>query len=324
MNYPSPIVELLLALSLPPLAGILYIKTFNISPILFEMARKITKKAYNKQCYIFWHDNAFKSSTRLIPLLLLRTKTFWVIIFSMIPAFTMSKFNETTPFTSLYISLNAAGIFYIIFNLIPELKNKCQAARQANNFISSIKVTRATIMSELTGKFIFTEANRVITKEMFLGIGDDLRAKYHAPSILPIVTTNSIHVMQIPISTQLHINYKGAKNMFDVMRIVVDLYLELIKKAKGVAYIDKLELYDALCFLESEINECKKLMESTIFPITETQLIAYILSAPDKLNYYAQKELPKYVGGRFDLKIKLSKDEINSAKKLNLTHYFRH
>ena len=112
--------------------------------------------------------------------------------------------------------------------------------------------------------------------------------------------------------------------MFDVMRIVVDLYLELIKKAKGVAYIDKLELYDALCFLESEINECKKLMESTIFPITETQLIAYILSAPDKLNYYAQKELPKYVGGRFDLKIKLSKDEINSAKKLNLTHYFRH
>ncbi len=324
MDYPSPIVELLFALSLPPLAGILYIKTFNISPMLFEMAEKTIKKAYNKQCYDFWYDNTFKSSARLIPLLLLRTKTFWFIIFLMIPTFTMSKFSETTPFTSLYISLNAAGVFYLVFNLIPELKNRCQAARQSYSFILAIKATRATVMYELTGKDFFTEANRVITKELFLGIGEDLRVKYHQPSLGPIVKTNSIYVKQIPISTHFHHNYINARNMLDVMHELVDLYLDLIKKTKRVAHIEKLELYDALCFLESEINTCKKRMHSPVFPTTETELIAYILSAPDKLNYYAQKELPKYVGGRFDLKIKLSKIEIESARKLNLIHHFNY
>lgn len=321
MKNPTPTIELLIVFFLPAFIFLTLIANDSI-PYLFKTLSKKSNNLYNNMCYDSWYGRSFKSLSMITPLLLLRTKTFWAIILLLIPTIMMKKNAIQTPLTSLYISLNAAGLFYLIFNLIPEVKQKCQAARQASSFIFAITSIRASIMHELTGKALFTEANQVITENLFYEIGSKLRNSYYDPSHHPSANTNSIFVYQIPIQQHTSMNNNNAKNMLDVMNQAIENYLSFIEKIKNVTYIEKLELYHAVCFLEEQMNEFKVLCSYPYFPITEVQLIAYVLSAPDKLNYYAQKELPKYVGDRFNLRIKLSKKEITSARELQLKQYF--
>lgn len=320
MKNITPTSELFIVYSIPFIMLAILIIIENTPKIINALKEK-SKKTYNNMCYDSWFDKSFKSPSFIIPLLLLRTKTFWFIIFLIIPTIMMDENVIQTPLTSLYISLNAAGLFYLVFNLIPEIKQKCQAARQASVFIFSITSTRASIMNELTGRPIFTEANRIITEDLFKEIGSKLRGAYFDPNNRPHINTNNIFAHQIPIQAHTRINYNNAQNIFDVLNQVVEIYTSLIEKIKNITYIEKLELYNSVCFLEGQINEFKTLRNNNFFPVTEIHLIAYILSAPDKLNYYAQNELPRYVGDRFNLRIKLSKEEVRSARKLQVKHY---
>ncbi|HIF9452884.1 TPA: hypothetical protein ACX6SX_003286 [Photobacterium damselae] len=51
--------------------------------------------------------------------------------------------------------------------------------------------------------------------------------------------------------------------------------------------------------------------------LRENDLVSYFLYAPDKLNFYAQKELPFYVGGRFNLNFEAIKEEAQLARELS-------
>ncbi|ENO0733334.1 hypothetical protein ACA508_004629, partial [Vibrio parahaemolyticus] len=81
----------------------------------------------------------------------------------------------------------------------------------------------------------------------------------------------------------------------------------------SIPSIEQLNLYDSLNYLEEELEHFS---DKLTYTLNESDLVAYFIQAVDKVNYYAQIEMPFYVGQRYDLRFEPTKDELKVAKRL--------
>jgi len=281
------------------------------------------KSVYSLLIYKSYYDKQFRNEGIAACLLTFVNIQFWITIFIILPVVTLSEESLKNPLVSLYLSLSAAGIFYIVFNLYPEVRQKFRAAKEALPFILKIKGRRAQVLAELmstNGHDFFTEANRFLSKSTYLELIGLLRNKngYTSTPTDPCNPKNGSYIkysinppLNILLNRNMAIDSFTVSTMSQMCEKIAINNLRDIRRIKEIHNIESLKLYDALIYLE---NEMIQFIEQSYKD--ECSLVAYFLQAPDKLNYYAQKELPWYVGNRFDLKFKPTKDERNIAKGL--------
>ncbi|WP_141709917.1 hypothetical protein, partial [Enterovibrio norvegicus] len=266
-----------------------------LKPIAIDRALKL----YSKLLYEHHHSYTFRNQEIAACVICLTKKRFWIILFSLLPTVFMSSESLQYPLISLYISINAAGIFYIVFNLYPEVKQNFRTAKQAYLLISNIRKRRAWLYSEFFDVNFLTEANRYLSKEKFSEVIEMLRKEngyktepcgnFHYTLTPPLgiaIKNREINVVGYDVQTLQDACVKIAKDN-----------LNDIQKLKEIPNISALELYDAISYLEREMEV---ILPRSASGLCENDLVSYFLYAPDKLNYYAQKELPFYVGGRFN------------------------
>ncbi|RBW66121.1 hypothetical protein DS893_05915 [Vibrionales bacterium C3R12] len=284
---------------------------------------------YSSMLFDNYYDRTYKNQDVAAAIICLTKKRFWLIVASLVPTLFMTSESLSTPVTGLYISLNAAGIFYIVFNLFPEVKQSFRAAKQALSPLQMIKVRRAWLMQELTGASYFTEANRYLTEDSYIELVNKLR-ELNGYKATPIPTkgdgqsysmTYSLsHPLAIDIKNGFSFSRKPVKTLLDVCNIFVEQNLRDLEKLKAIPNIDLLGIYDSLNYLEAEMSQYADKPQQMVM---ESDLVAYFIQAVDKVNYSAQIEMPFYVGQRYDLQFEPSDIEKGFAKKLVTKFYER-
>ncbi|MUK48268.1 hypothetical protein GNP79_19450 [Aliivibrio fischeri] len=281
---------------------------------------------YSKLLYENHHSYTFRNQEVAACVICLTKKRFWLIMFSLLPTVFMSSESLQYPLVSLYISINAAGIFYIVFNLYPEVKQNFRSAKQAYLLISNIRKRRAWLYSEFFDVNFFTEANRFLSKEKFSEIIEMLR-KANGYRTEPCGNSGKsiYYTLTPPLAIAIknrEINVIGydVQTLQDACVHIARDNLKDIQKLKEIPNISALALYDAISYLEREME---LILPRALTGLYENDLVSYFLYAPDKLNYYAQKELPYYVGGRFDLKFEATKEESMLARELSTKCFAR-
>ena len=284
---------------------------------------------YSSMLFDNYYDHTYKNQEVAAAIICLTKKRFWLIVASLLPTLFMTTDSLSVPATSLYISLNAAGIFYIVFNLYPEVKQSFRAAKKALSPLQMIKVRRAWLMQELTGASYFTEANRYLTEDTYMDLVNKLRA-LNGYKATPVPTkgngqsysiTYSIsHPLAIDIKNNFTFSRKPVKTLLDVCNIFAEQNLRDLEKLKAIPNIDLLGIYDSLNYLEAEMEQYA---DKPLQMIVESDLVAYFIQAVDKVNYSAQIEMPFYVGQRYDLKFEPTDIEKGFAKKLVTKFYER-
>ncbi|WP_178090925.1 hypothetical protein, partial [Plesiomonas shigelloides] len=274
----------------------------------------------------YHHSYTFRNQEVAACVICLTKKRLWLILFSLLPTVFMSSQSLQYPLISLYISLNAAGIFYIVFNLYPEVKQNFRTAKQAYILISNIQKRRAWLYREFFDVNCFTEANRYLSKEKFSEVIEILR-KENGYRTEPCGNSGNLihHTLTPPLGIAIKhrvINIIGydVQTLQDACVHIAKNNLKDIKKLKEIPNISALELYDAISYLEREME---LILPRSANGLLENDLVSYFLYAPDKLNYYAQKELPFYVGGRFNLNFEATKEEALLARELSTKCFAR-
>jgi len=285
--------------------------------------KKKLKFVYSSLLYKSYYDKQFRNEGIAACLLILVNIQFWMTLLIILPILTFKEESLKIPLVSLYLSISAAGIFYIIFNLYPEVRQKFRAAKEVLPFILKIKARRAKVLAELTsinGHEFFTEANRFLSKSKHLELIKMIRKKngYTETPVDPSNPKQGCQIkysinppLNIPLNRNMTIDRFTVSTMDQMCEKIATNNLRDIRRIKEIPNIESLRLYDSLIYLE---NEMVQFIEQSYKD--ECSLVAYFLQAPDKVNYYAQKELPWYVGNRFDLKFTPTKDEKNVAKGL--------
>ncbi|WP_442487075.1 hypothetical protein [Halomonas litopenaei] len=297
-----------------------------------EIQKKIKDQfasRYSSMLYENYYDRTYKNQEVAAAIICLAKKRFWLIAASLIPALFMTSDSLSSPAAGLYISLNAAGIFYIVFNLYPEVKQSFRAAKQALSPLQRIKVRRAWLMQELTGASYFTEANRYLTKDSYIELVNKLR-ELNGYKAIPrptkgdgqsySITYSLSHPLAIDIKNGFSFSRKKVNTLLDVCNVFVEQNLRDLEKLKAIPNIDLLGIYDSLNYLESEMAQYADKPQQMVM---ESDLVAYFIQAVDKVNYSAQIEMPFYVGQRYDLKFEPSSIEKEFAKKLVTIFYER-
>ena len=282
---------------------------------------------YSSMLFDNYYDRTYKNQDVAVAIICLTKKRFWLIIASLIPTLFMTSESLSTPAIGLYISLNAAGIFYIVFNLYPEVKQSFRAAKQALSPLQMIKVRRAWLIQELTDASYFTEANRYLTEDTYIELVNKLR-ELNGYKAIPVPTKNDgqsysityslIHPLAINIKNGFSFSRKPVRTLLDVCNIFVEQNLRDLEKLKAIPNIDLLGIYDSLNYLEAEMTQYADKPQQMVM---ESDLVAYFIQAVDKVNYSAQIEMPSYVGQRYDLQFEPSDIEKEHAKKLVTKFY---
>ncbi|HIF9500792.1 TPA: hypothetical protein ACX6SY_001946 [Photobacterium damselae] len=295
-------------------------KTFK--PIAIDRALKL----YSKLLYEHHHSYTFRNQDIAACVICLTKKRFWLIVFSLLPTAFMSSESLQYPLISLYISINAAGIFYIVFNLYPEVKQNFRTAKQAYLLISNIRKRRAWLYSEFFDVNFFTEANRYLSKKKFSEVIEMLR-KENGYRTEPCGDNGKLihYTLTPPLNIAIknrEINVVGydVQTLQDACVHIAKDNLKDIQKLKDIPNISALKLYDAINYLEREMEA---ILPRAVSGLRENDLVSYFLYAPDKLNYYAQKELPFYVGRRFNLNFEATKEEAQLARELSTKCFVR-
>lgn len=294
--------------------------------VLKPVAIDRTLSLYSRLLYKNHHSYTFRNQEIAACVICLTKKRFWLILFSLLPTVFMSRDSLQYPFVSLYISINAAGIFYVVFNLYPEVKQNFRAAKQAYLLISNIRKRRAWLYSEFFDVNFFTEANRYLSKETFSELIEMLRKANGYREELCGDNGKSIHyTLTPPLGIAIknrEINVIGfdVQTLQDACVHIARENLKDIQKLKEIPNISALELYDAISYLEREME---LILPRAVSGLLENDLVSYFLYAPDKLNYYAQKELPFYVGERFNLNFEATKEEAKLARELSTKCFAR-
>ena len=284
---------------------------------------------YSSMLFDNYYDHTYKNQEVAAAIICLTKKRFWLIVASLLPTLFMTTDSLSVPATSLYISLNAAGIFYIVFNLYPEVKQSFRAAKKALSPLQMIKVRRAWLMQELTGASYFTEANRYLTEDTYMDLVNKLRA-LNGYKATPVPTkgngqsysiTYSIsHPLAIDIKNNFTFSRKPVKTLLDVCNIFAEQNLRDLEKLKAIPNIDLLGIYDSLNYLEAEMEQYA---DKPLQMIVESDLVAYFIQAVDKVNYSAQIEMPFYVGQSYYMKFEPTDIKKGFAKKLVTKFYER-
>ncbi|TMP70533.1 hypothetical protein CWB76_10150 [Pseudoalteromonas sp. S1609] len=291
----------------------------------FKIKNKILT-CYSSILYEEYYDQTYKNQHLAAALICLIKKRFWLIVLTMFPTlFFFTPNLSSSPVGSLYVSLNAAGIFYIVFNLYPEVQQSFKAAKLANSSLNMIRARRAWLVNEITEAETFTEANRYLTKDTHIELVKKLQSMNgYKATLNPNVKVGKSykisyslkHPLYIDIMNQFHLSPEPVKNLLEVCNVIARDNLRDIKKIKSIPNIEQLVLYDSLIYLEEQMKKWTECSHSA----TELMLVAYLIQAVDKINYYAQMEMPLYVGLRYDLKFKPTKDEKEFARKLVTLH----
>ncbi|MBV7299695.1 hypothetical protein [Enterovibrio paralichthyis] len=280
---------------------------------------------YSNLLYEHHYSYTFRNQEIAACVICLTKKRFWLIVLSLFPTAFMSSDSLQSPLVSLYISINAAGIFYIVFNLYPEVRQNFRAAKLAYLLVSKIRKRRAWLYREFFDVNSFTEANRYLTKERFSQIIEMLR-EANGYREEPCGKNGKLifYKLNPPLdiaikNREIDVIGHNVNTLQEACLHIVKDNLRDIQKLKDIPNISSLELFDAISYLEREMELILPRVSTGLF---ENDLVSYFLYAPDKLNYYAQKELPFYVGGRFNLKFEATKEEIKLAQELSTKCFF--
>lgn len=284
--------------------------------------RKWLKSKYSSLIFENYYDRVYKNQSVAAVIICLSKKRFWLVIVSLIPTLFMTSDSLASPIGALYVSLNAAGIFYIVFNLYPEVKLSFRAAKQALHPLSMIKARRAWLVNELTGADYFTEANRYLSENTHRKMIELLRKQNGYKETVVKVEDNvrSGHI-SYGVNPPLAIEVKGhfsfstneVRTLLEALYVINEQNLNDLQKLKSIPSIEQLNLYDSLNYLEEELEHFS---DKLTYTLNESDLVAYFIQAVDKVNYYAQIEMPFYVGQRYDLRFEPTKDELKVAKRL--------
>ncbi|HBS7153165.1 TPA: hypothetical protein MAO86_004423 [Klebsiella pneumoniae] len=256
---------------------------------------------YSKILYKSYHDHTFKKRGFPALLVTFADVRFLIILLIVIPSLWIPYIKLQSSLGSLYLSLCAASIFYLVFNLYPDILSKFQPAQHCYDKISMIGVRRKEILKILQDEHSddwFGEANRYLTKDRYLKNLSRLRCI----------------VAEKGRGLSFRTNDKGV--FFDYCLRVAQENINDIKYIKSIPNINKLDLYDSLIYLEREMIRYVRAATERNEMFIDSFIVAYLIHAVDKLNFYSQKELPYYVGNRFRLKFIPTVEEENLAKEL--------
>jgi len=266
---------------------------------------------YSKLLYKRWYDNKYRNQKIATLLLTIKSKSFLFLMVILTPMLFLKYSELQSNIGAIYLSISAAYVFYIIMNEYPNIYSEMKAAQQSNERIRMIIGRKNNLLLFISGgskSTFFNEANRYLTKEKYLSLINDLR-KMSGYKYSNGVISNSIG---------FHFNYDNVDFLSHCIKIANET-LQDISYIKSIPNIHRLEIYDAIIYLERELNIfLSQVNKGFIF---EGLFVAYLIQSVDKVSYYSQKELPKYVGNRFNLKFKPTKEEKKTAKELNTLFY---
>lgn len=266
---------------------------------------------YSKLLYEKWYDNKYRNQKIATLILTIISKNFLFLMVILTPMLFL-KYNELqSNIGAIYLSTSAAYIFYIIMNKYPNIYSEMKAAQQSNERIRMIIGRRNKLLLFISGgskSTFFNEANRHLTKEKYLSLINDLR-KMRGYEKSNGLISNSIG---------FHFDYDGVGFLPHCIKIANET-LKDISYIKSIPSIHRLEIYDAIVYLERELNIFLSQVNKGF--VYEGLFVAYLIQSVDKVSYYSQRELPKYVGNRFNLKFKPTKEEKKTAKELHTLFY---
>ncbi|HDL7933625.1 TPA: hypothetical protein PXP81_004175 [Yersinia enterocolitica] len=266
---------------------------------------------YSKLLYEKWYDNKYRNQKIATLILTIISKNFLFLMVILTPMLFL-KYNELqSNIGAIYLSTSAAYIFYIIMNKYPNIYSEMKAAQQSNERIRMIIGRRNKLLLFISGgskSTFFNEANRHLTKEKYLSLINDLR------KMSGYEKSNGL----ISNSIGFHFDYDGVGFLPHCIKIANET-LKDISYIKSIPSIHRLEIYDAIVYLERELNIFLSQVNKGF--VYEGLFVAYLIQSVDKVSYYSQRELPKYVGNRFNLKFKPTKEEKKTAKELHTLFY---
>ncbi|HBW9979140.1 hypothetical protein [Klebsiella pneumoniae] len=268
--------------------------------IVFYINEQLSIK-YSKILYKSYYDHTFKSRGFPALLVMVADVRFLIILLVVVPSLWIPYQELQSSLGSLYLSLCAASIFYLVFNLYPDILSKFQPAQHCYDKILMIGVRRKKILKILHDEHShdwFGEADRYLSKDRYLKI------------------LSSLQRIVVEKGNGLSFATDEKCNFFEYCLSVAEENIKDIKFIKSIPNINKLDLYDSLIYLEGEMNRYVKAATDKKEIFIDSYIVAYLIHAVDKLNYYSQKELPRYVGNRFRLKFTPTAEEEDLAKEL--------
>lgn len=275
---------------------------------------------YSKIIYDKWYDHKFRNKHLSAIILMLLDKRFLLVLLIISPMLFYSYQDMQSNIGALYLSFTAAAIFYSVFNLYPDIFDKIRLGQSCYTEISKIQRRRARIVTyflEGNDNAFSEQANRFLTKQRYLEILSLLRSKNKYQTKSSETTPN------LETSTSLGLKFpfeKGSQKTFLEYCIeIASENLDDIKKIKNIPEIHKLNLYNAITYLEKEL--LRFLDSSSKNTLNEGDVVAILIQAVDKLSYYSSKELPMYVGNRFNLRFTPTKGEVHAARSLNTIYH---
>lgn len=268
---------------------------------------------YSKIIYDRWYDHKFRNKHLSAMLLMLLDKRFVLVLLIISPMLFYSYQDMQSNIGALYLSFTAAAIFYSVFNLYPDIFDKIRLGQSCYAEISQIKIRRANIVIYVLGgnASVFSEeANRFLTKQRYLEVLSSLTLKNNHQTKYSVTTS---YGLKFPL------NNLSQKNFLEYCTKIANENLDDIKKIKEIPEIHKLNLYNAITYLEKEL--IRFLDSASKNTLREGDVVAILIQAVDKLSYYSSKELPMYVGNRFNLYFTPTKGEVRAARSLNTIYH---
>ncbi|EGR2026977.1 hypothetical protein DYB89_18110 [Vibrio cholerae] len=217
-------------------------------------------------------------------------------------------FAGTGPLSSIYLSIVAAGVFYVIFNVYPEQLVKQRAARQCFELLTKLHSNRKWLLSEVmkSEDFSMFDSPDLLSKErcetvqryinelrgaeyLNLPNGFSLYREQFSISNIQLVSTFST-VADFYIRNR----FQGDKKLGLVLNHISLVDQGLVNKLLQVNGIQEFHVfYESLLHLERVLEER---IEALDFFGRPTPYICYSLfQAPDKALFYAATELNNYI-----------------------------
>lgn len=210
--------------------------------------------------------------------------------------------------SSIYLSIVAAGGFYVIFNVYPEQLVKQRAARQCFELLTKLHSNRKWLLSEImkSDDFSMFDSPDLLTRDrckkiqkhinkirgvhtLNLPNGFSLYREKYSISNIPLVSTFST-VADFYIRNHI----KGEKRLGMVLNHISLVDQSLVNKLLQINGIQEFHVfYESLLHLERVLEER---IDALDFFGRPTPYICYSLfQAPDKALFYAANELNQYI-----------------------------
>ncbi len=133
--------------------------------IVFENCFYINEQLsirYSKMLYKSYYDHTFKSRGFPALLVMVADVRFLIILLVVVPSLWIPYQELQSSLGSLYLSLCAASIFYLVFNLYPDILSKFQPAQHCYDKILMIGVRRKRFLKFFTMNILMTGLARLI------------------------------------------------------------------------------------------------------------------------------------------------------------------